>query len=567
MNLQRVPLIAAALFVVFAAFYAALATSHFIGGDHVIFAHVGLVGGYAHAPGYPIFSWLSRIFVALIPTSAIHATSLGTTFLAALSIPATFRALVAWGIGPAASAIAAAMFGALPHVVFIHTQAEVFALNHLMIALILWASAPNVFKSGPLGGGVLAFLAGLALSHHHTAVFMAPIGLLAFGRLAKQGPTLAVLGTGAVGLALGLSPYGYLPYVGSQHPTPWHWGDPTTAQGLLDIFLRRDFGTLSMTVAEGEQHAGVLVQWTHLLKNTAVGLGFAGAGLWTLRKQSQAPFWAFLGSALLAGPLFVALFHREPTGLNELLVDKFHLMFAWQLCVLSAFALDRFLTRPPALLLAGVALFATSALAVIETRTLQDDAPSRYIHDLWMPLPDNAVLIATGDHATAGSWRFLAEEHPKRYTVAADLLAHRWYRDHVNQDLGIQTTHQGQKVDLHEVVRAIQATGRPVFMTSMLDPTLARAFPTQPLGLTIAVGPPGSPQQHPMAVAAQNIQIYENFTYLGPDGHHGPWASILPETYAATWVTLEGAFRAFGDTTSAAQAAAMAARFSTTETP
>ena len=566
MTTHRLP--AALLFAAFFVLYGLLAAPYFIGGDHVLFTFVGIDGGYAQAPGYPLFSLLCRLFVAVLPVAPIHATSLGTALIGALAVSVFFKGLSAWGIETRSAVIAAAVFGLMPHVVFMHTQAEVFALNHLFAGLILWACAPNpstsVWKTGGLG-----LLAGLALSHHHTIVFLAPLGLWTVYRQLRVSDRPIVAGLlGVAGLLVGLTPYLYLVMAAQGSPTPWHWGDPTTASGLLDIFLRRDFGTLSMTVAEGDTTSTIWQQWAFLAKSVSVevlgiGLVVAALGGKEIWQKNRGLAWALGATLLLSGPIFVALFHRPPEGLDELLVQKFHLLFLWGFTILIAFGVDAGFKRQArsTYLIAGFWLLIALIFSGTRTHSLQDNAPSLFVQDLWAPLPDNAVLIGTGDDVTAGSWEYLAENKKAGFTIAADLLAHSWYRDQVNATLGISTKDAGEKVDLAEVIDAIHASGRPVFMSSILNPELARIYPTYPYGLTIAMLPVGGKALLPMAAAAENARVFDGFAYDGPENHAGPWATHVATAYASPWAMLANAFKGMGDSNSEAQAAAMRDRY------
>ncbi len=566
MTASRLP--AASLFAAFLVFYGLLATPVFIGGDHILFTFIGIDGGYAHAPGYPLYSILCRLFVAFLPLPPIQATSLGTAFIAALAVATFFKGLSAWGVESRSAAIAAAVFGLMPHVVFIHTQAEVFALNHLFAALILWACAPNP-STNPWRTGGLGLLAGLALSHHHTIVFLAPLGLWTVYRQlrASERPAQAAL-LGGAGLALGLTPYLYLTMTALSSPTPWHWGDPTTVSGLIDIFLRRDFGTLSMTVAEGDAQSSAVEQWVFLAKSVSVetlGVGWVIAAWGALKIwQKDRSFAVATGlSLVLMGPIFVALFHRPPEGLDVLLVKKFHLLFLWNFSVLIAFGLAAAFAQFGNATYGFAALWLIAALgfAGLHIDQLQDDAPSQFVRDLWRPMPSNAVLIGTGDDVTAGSWELLAEHKHQGFTIAAQLLAHSWYRQQVNTALGIATKDAGEKVDLEELIDAIHATGRPVFMSSILNPKLARTYPTYPLGLVIVIAPRGGKALRPMEAAAENARLFDIFEFDGPEGHTGPWAEHVAAAYSAPWAMLAAAFESQGDSTSAAQAATMRDRY------
>lgn len=560
-----IPQITAILVAFFFGLYALCAPSYFIGGDHIVFAFVAAAGTYAHAPGYPLFSLICRL-CAMFSTNAIYATNIGTCLLGALSVAVTFRALVAWRIDPTASACAAATFGAIPHVMFLHTQAEVFALNHLLAASILWACAPTKTTTAR-HVALLGLLAGLALSHHHTIVFLAPLGLWA--SITKITSTRNPIGSavaGMAGLVVGLTPYFYLCMVATMTPTTFHWGDPTTISGLIDIFLRRDFGTLSMTVEDGPG-VSPLNQWSFLARSSAANLLYVGVpvviyGAVCLLKKQRSLGLALAACSVLSGPVFVALFHREPVGLDELLVEKFHLLFWWTSIPMIACAFEDAFRRNRRRV-AAVLTFVAALLvaAVLHTKSLQDAAPDDYIHDLWSTLPANAVLIATGDHATAGSW-YLNTVEGRGDTIAAELLAHKWYRAQVNSRLGITTADTGTYVDLVEFIEAVQAKGRPVFMTSMLDPRIAQKFPTYPMGLSIVVEVPGAATPDPMTAAARNAEIFDGFRFQGIVGQAaGPWGKMIATEYAKTWKILADAFRRMNDTRSAQQAEAMASHY------
>ncbi|MEZ4460158.1 MAG: hypothetical protein R3E66_10585 [bacterium] len=260
-----------------------------------------------------------------------------------------------------------------------------------------------------------------------------------------------------------------------------------------------------------------------------------------------------MAGAILSGPVFAAMLHRPPRGWTRYWFRSFT-SCSLAPCGAAALAIHNWTHVRGRQILCGVWCGLLAVTAVVHTKELQDSAPANYVADLWHPLPDNAVLIATGDHATAGSWAYNAQRGSAGFTIAADLLAHGWYRRQVNASLGIETVDRGASVDLEEVIRAVQATGRPVFMTSILNPNLARTFPSYPLGLTIAILKPGERPPSIMEVAAQNATLFEAFGYQGPAGHTGPWAETVRAPYAGTWATLAGAFDQMGNVEAATNA-------------
>ena len=79
--------------------------------------------------------------------------------------------------GAVAATLAVGVFAAAPVVMRIETEAEVFALNGLVVASIVWLAA----ERGPVRGiwrvVTLGVVAGLGLSNHVTCVLVAPLGL------------------------------------------------------------------------------------------------------------------------------------------------------------------------------------------------------------------------------------------------------------------------------------------------------------------------------------------------------------------------------------------------------
>ena len=101
--------------------------------------------------------------------------------------------------------LAAAIFATAPIVLHVTTEAEVFALNDLVVAIVLWLAA----EGGPVRGlrraVLLSLVAGLGLSDHLTCALVAPIGLLGVVRGIREADRRGVAIAAAAGaFALGL---------------------------------------------------------------------------------------------------------------------------------------------------------------------------------------------------------------------------------------------------------------------------------------------------------------------------------------------------------------------------
>jgi hypothetical protein len=198
------------------------------------------------------------------------------------------------------------------------TQAEVFALNNLLLSLLVlltarFTTAPRARAGAlPLAG---AFTFGLGMSNQHTIVLSAAPLALAVAlhpqrSLLRPAPLATLAGCGA----LGLTPYLYLTTAG-EAPGRGAWGDPASAAGLAAHALRRDYGTFRLFSGAGRTPQGLpaLARGAALYVASlprqglvvAPALAVAGAGLLLRRARTRA---AGAGLAAAWG-VYVAAFH------------------------------------------------------------------------------------------------------------------------------------------------------------------------------------------------------------------------------------------------------------------
>lgn len=251
----------ALIFVVFVV-YAYTAYPTISGGDsgELVVAACNL--GAAHPPGYPTWTLLAALFVrAPIGWNPAWRANIMSCLLDAVAAgiicqlvqtrfechqPGRKMASAAAGI------LAGGLFAFSPTIWLYAVQAEVFALNNILVALVLYLY--DMFEKeknqGRLSQLALcgAFLSGLALTNQHTTIFLVgPIAMAVLVRLSHEGLlgislTFNVL---VVGL-LGLSPYVYL-YVTTSWKVKDGWGSMITVSGFLRHFLRKEYGTFQLT--------------------------------------------------------------------------------------------------------------------------------------------------------------------------------------------------------------------------------------------------------------------------------------------------------------------------------
>ena len=238
-------------------FYGAQLAPWALGGDNTQFITLSQHPGVPHPPGYPLYMWLlqpARGLAALL--SPAQAAAAVTAVIAAVGVWLAATAAQAWGASRGAAAWAGAMIAASPLAAHLGTHAEVFALNATLCAAILAASAPNAWAwcRGGRRLAALGLLGGLALSHHHSAVLVAPAGLfgvwLGWREAERPWPALGLSGALLSGTIAAL--YGSLWALAQRDDLVQRWGVWTDLQGLVDHVLRREFGTLQLSSSTAE---------------------------------------------------------------------------------------------------------------------------------------------------------------------------------------------------------------------------------------------------------------------------------------------------------------------------
>ncbi len=537
-------------------FYLLTTAGGYVGGDHGIFAIVTAEHGYGHAPGYPLFSILLSALSWIPGENWFEVSSRITALIAALSVGASYLAGRAWGAHRYGAAVGAFFFGFAPHVWYIHTQAEVFALNHLIVASILAACGPGIDREHIGWAGVLGLLFGLGASHHHTAVFMVPLGFVALLDFARRNGIRSITYF-VLGFVAGLIPMAWLVWVAESHPERWHWGDPTTVEGFIHLFLRRDYGTWALTIDAAEYSPFDQILFgarSYLEEFTVLGAFAAILGIFLLPfRREKARSIALVISLILSGPLFWSLLGRAPEGPNYLLVRKFHLLFELVAVVPLALGFDRMLAwiRPRWRVFASVAAFVLLAILRLPGQASEDRSVQHYCEDLWAGVGSDAVIIGPGDHnAICSEYLLRTETDLNGHFVAPHLLVHDWYRQRIQDQLKVEAEVEGTSVEIIGFIRDLQKEGFRVHLTGNFHPDILRTFPSYPCGLTIALMAEGERPLAPLEAAAENAAIFEQFE-LAPlddvDPRRDPWRYLVQKRYAATWELLGHALRQEGN--------------------
>jgi hypothetical protein len=440
-------------FVCLVALYVWTLAPSIMGGDSGELTAAALTGGVPHPPGYPLFALLARLFGALplghSPAWRVSLLSATTTAAAAALVCAT---VILWTRESTAGLVAAALFGT-NSVVWSHAiSAEVFGLNALFgaLAFLLWLCAERTRTRRFVFA--LAFASGLAMTNHHTYVFVgAPLVLrslwVARRQLGAKGVALSV------GFAvLGLLPYLYLPLASASNAAV-SWGKLSTLDGFLDHVLRRNYGTFSMGrassggafIEEGTFFPTLWLMLGHAFPRFVwfgPVLGLVGIVHTLGDPKQRASAWVLLGTLSFYVLGFATLSNLSAShGLYVTVLLRFAIQSDLMLAMAAGLGAGTLLARlrkrgafparhphvAPALAAAVFVLSAAAHASECNQRTNRVFAD--FVTTAFASLPANAIVITMGDHLT-GSVFYLHEVEKLRPDVIhldRELLGTSWY--------------------------------------------------------------------------------------------------------------------------------------------
>ena len=431
--------------------YALTAYRSVPGGDSGELIGAVASGGVIHPPGYPLYSLLGALFVHLPAGSLAFRLNLLSATCDALAAGVLTLAVTRAARSPAGGIVAGGLFAFAPGVWRYAIAAEVFALNNLAIALLLWLAVRYATTRARRDAIAGALVLGLGLANHQTILFTGvPVVLWALA--SSRGDLLrpAVLARLALAGAAGLLPYLCLPVLASHHAFV-SWGAADTWDGFWTHVLRREYGTFRLApVGVGaEVPAGDVLAawWEHTRADLGVPgllLALVGAGV-AARDGWRWPRGVGL-VALVPPVLSVAV--MMTLGNLPIATELFRGILArfWQQpdLYLAALAGVGFATLlegastamgSPAALATTVAPALASALALVQLgrhyRELDRHANTlvqEYSAEMLRAAPPDAILVTKGDLITNGIRYLQLAEHarPDVRVVDQELLATPW---------------------------------------------------------------------------------------------------------------------------------------------
>jgi hypothetical protein len=422
--------------------------------------------GILHPTGYPLYTLLGKLFTLLVPLNdAAFRLNLFSALCAALTVALVY--LIAQQlVAVRAAAFIAAMTFAVGRTFWAQAVvAEVYALQMLLTALVLWLTLRYVRRPAPRGLYALALAMGLGLAHHRLIALLYPAIVLYLALAARAWqPDRKTLVRALGWMLVPLAFYLYLPLRGAIGSADGTYQN--TLAGFLEWVTALGYLAFVTDNPLNVVHDVAFYQTLFEHQFTFAGLALVVLGLVGLWRRWREGVLIF--SALALQLVFV--FNYRAADVEVHFLTTF-LLGALLLAVASALILSRFASAL-ALRLVLTVLLTLIPLQLLIANFAANDLSHRWeVYDQgidWMtqPFEDNATVIGILGEMTL--MRYFQEVHglrPDVQTIAAD-------KEEVRR-VAVETALQRQ---------------RAVYLTRPL-PGLAEKYSLASLGALIRVQP------------------------------------------------------------------------------
>lgn len=521
--------------------------------------------GIPHPPGYPLHTLLGWLASRLTPDNPALAVNALTAVCSSLAAAVLALTAISWTGSRLAGVAAALALGLDPRVWHNSIVAEVFGLNNLLAALLLFLGLRLAFRVGPAfpQALALAFVYGLGAAHHHTLAFVLPCSVVLLARSPLPYRSLKLWASVLAAFLLGMSPY-LVPYLRAQDNPGLNWDDPRTLGNLLHLLLRRDYGSLSLMPEEARKALGAdspFSQVTHYGAEVFGGAALLLAllallGLFTRERWSGlAVFLAWL----FTGPVFLMIANC-PLGHPYYLgvVERFYTLPQVPLALLvgagAGFLAGRGRVGQAFSLVAclGLAFLGSTHFAELDNsrNTVGEDS----MRNLLATLPENALFLTVGDNNTMllEYAQYGLGLRPDLIVLDQDKLRYPWYvatkgRYYPELTIPFKVYDDGRTATIADLVQANYGL-RPIYLWSDLDGSVSQRFRLLPAGLAQRVAEPGE-QPTPAEMEKAVLEVWDRYELRSAKRRYNPrrYEYLTTSFYGFPFYNLGGEFQAAGN--------------------
>ncbi len=435
---------------VFLLYFYTLSPTIFPGDATELVTAIG-VRGVAHPPGYPFFTLLG-ILMSLLPHAPLP---LLINLLSAL-FGASAIGLLAFLIfhhtrNHLASCIASILLAITTPFWLYSVTSEVFTLHALLIVALLLALRLFLLQSGSLRASLLIGIFALHATNHHTTALLTPLLIYVLVSQRKHlHPYHLFALRSLVAIVIGLLPYIYVVVAARGSPLI-NWDAPTSFSALMQLVLRRDYGTLSLapTLAQFTPHTTALkLLLQHTLQDSWGILPLlAACGVYWLWNHERRSLLIYGSAWVLLGPVFMVISDLHIASIAQRgNLGRFFVAPDLLLTVIAGFGLAYILSIKSgavarALQYSAVFLLTPALLIAHLPATNQKDNTLYYSTSskIFSHIPQNAVVVTISDIDT-NAFDYLQFIEKKRHDVillTLPKLSARWYREQIIRRHGI----------------------------------------------------------------------------------------------------------------------------------
>lgn len=461
-------------------------TADIYGGDVGDLVTAAAVGGVAHPPGYPLFTLLGfSLFHLPLPMIAVAKVALVSLLASLLSIFLIWRITRLFIEDKLIQIITVLSISFTYHFWLFAEIPEVFALNVLLVLGILYNAIKFYKEEKTFNLWMSFFFFGLALTNHHTSLFVIPLlaGIIFSKKKKISIKSYLIL---PFFLLLGFVPYIYVPIAASKNSV-LNWDNASTLQNFINLILRRDYGTLSA----GSFQRPVYELRVLLVKSyvtSVVGsltlpvFCISLLGIFYAFKKNGYTTLLLVVTIIVSGPFFIVYAGFPISNVFiQATVERFYLLsevlfflfFPWGLFAIKTFFQTVFSKKIYATILL-CAFFLIPILLlhknINKTNLSKVTLGTEFGKSFLRNLPPNAVLLVEGDTKSFNVWyvHFVLKFRPDVEVIQMGNFAIRndFFDKLYRQDKKVMTIED----DLNDFFKTVItiASSHPVYTTTII---------------------------------------------------------------------------------------------------
>ena len=404
------------------------------GGD---FLAAALTLGVPHPSGYPLYIFLLRIIQNLPVGSPYFKGSLISLipFIMAIGVLSIIPAKAVQPFWQKIISVisTALLFGSAPLIVSQAVIVEVYGLQMLVsVFYILWIFiiyAPPPKTNHPFWLILLSIGCGLGLANHLTTLFLAPLYVIGWIGLIRQGYSRKTVLVCSLFYLAGLSIYAYLPWLAAQDP-PVNWGSPKDFISLIWLVS----GQLYQNLAGG---ITLLHFWERLKALAGIlfdNLTVPGilAGLFYLDRPRTRP----LINASMIYIFGVMCVFSLVYASNDSLVYLIPALTVF--CVWAGLAVETLWVRKSWKIPWGKGLIILLVVFILfripsipeRVDPHQEKGAALFANQVMLTAPQNAIILTSGDEDTFPLWyyHYGLKQRSDIQIIVLGLFRFDWYR-------------------------------------------------------------------------------------------------------------------------------------------